>query len=445
LLCRISELFLDVFRPELAEGWARQACAIEPRSVIPQIQVAKALLQPNRLEEAIQALRHALVLDPRAAAAHAKLGEALARLGQPADAEAAIRRAIQLEPRSSSHWVDLAKLFLMASRPDDALAAARQAIAIDPRDYFAHASAARALLVTGRLEEGWAEYEWRYSQNDRPVSGEKLWDGSPLNGQRIILRAEQGIGDTIQFVRYAPLVRDRGGRVIVQCQRPLHHLIRTLDGVDEVAVSGEPVKDAQFDISMLSLPHRFGTTISTIPARVPYLHHDEARIPELRKRLSHLSGLKVGIAWSGNPLFPSDRARSMPLSALAPLTHITGVNVISLQKGPPSPEDQALMAELNVTDLGSACDLSDLAAAMTLLDLVISVDSAPTHLAGALARPVWLLLSSMADWRWMLDRDDSPWYPTLRIFRQTTPGEWSDVIERVAQSLRASVARGSLT
>jgi hypothetical protein len=298
-----------------------------------------------------------------------------------------------------------------------------------------------ALLQLGDFAAGAAEYEWRL----RPGRGaalpsleRPLWDGRPLPSKTILLRTEQGLGDAIQFVRYAPLVRARCGRVLLQCPPELSLLFATTPGIDQVVTTDEalPAFDAQ--APLMSLMRILETRLESIPAEVPYLAADPERVATLRARLGSAKALKVGLVWAGNPNFKGDRDRSLTsLSLLEPLLGVEGVSFFSLQKGERTGEIAALGLSERIVDLAPALDdFADTAAAISQLDLVISTCTSVPHLAGAMARPVWTLLAFAADWRWLLDREDSPWYPTMRLFRQRARGDWPGVIARVADELR---------
>lgn len=422
-----------------AEATARRGLEQHPRDASLLLNLGAALHQQGRIEDAIASYQAAAEIAPNAAIIYSNLADALARAARLADAEAAARRAIALEPRSSVHWSNLSTVLLRQGRFEEGLTAARQAIAFDPTDDWAHGNVAVALLSMGRMDaEAWGEYEHRPNARMLANPARRIWDGSPLKGDAIVLREEQGFGDTIMFVRYAALLRERAGagRVIVECRPVLKALLKIATGVDEVAAWGEPSVDAAWEVPMMSLPHRFSATLSTIPTRVPYLQSDAARVGRARAALASKKAFNVGIAWAGNPNHANDRLRSCPLDALAPLA-MDGVRLVSLQKGPAAERDAAVMSKLGVVDLARDCnDFADLAALISALDLIITVDTAPAHLAGALARPTWLLLPHVAEWRWMSDREDSPWYPTMRLFRQSAFGDWSSVAQRVAAELR---------
>jgi tetratricopeptide (TPR) repeat protein len=435
LLCRVSNALIELKEFKRAEPVARDAVRLGPGLAGPHLNLGVALHLQNRLAEAIAEYELAIRFDPTSAVTHGNLSDLLARLDRLAEAEAAARKAVELQPASTDQWSNLAAILARMDRYEDALAAARRAIELAPDNYRAHATAGLVLLMMGRMVEAWPEFEWRTHEWATPTD-RKQWDGSPLNGQPIVLRSEQGFGDTIQFIRYASMVKQRGGRVLVECSPLLKDLIATAPGVDGVFAWDGDAPNVNIEVWMMSLPHYFATTPEKIPATVPYLKHDPARADRLRPFTEIPTGLKVGLIWAGNPDHLNDRNRSCPLSALAPLTQIPGVQCFNLQKGVAAERDAALAAQLGLIDLARNCnDFADLAAAMSLMDLIISVDTAPAHLAGALARPVWLLLPRAAEWRWNLDPERSRWYSTMRLFRQPSTGDWDAVIQQVASTI----------
>jgi hypothetical protein len=307
----------------------------------------------------------------------------------------------------------------------------------------------------GDFKRGWPEYEWRWrnQQASMPPWSQPAWDGSPLAGRTILLRAEQGLGDTLHFIRYAPLVKRREGTVLVECQESLIPLLGGCPGIDGLVSRGSKAPPA-FDVQagLLSLPGLLGTTLDTIPTNVPYLFAESGRIERWGRELHGGAGFKVGIAWKGDPRY--DRRglsrRAVPLAQFLPLGRLPGVHLYSLQKGP-GVEQLGQVAHLfPVTDLGSRLDegggaFLDTAAVMKNLDLVVASDSAIGHLAGALGVPVWLALPSVAEWRWLREREDSPWYPDMRLFRQPEPGRWQGVFERMAREVGKVLAAGGGT
>jgi hypothetical protein len=296
-------------------------------------------------------------------------------------------------------------------------------------------------LLHGDFEHGWPEYEWRWKTRDfssgrRPFT-QPQWDGGSLNGRTILLHAEQGLGDTLQFIRYAPLVAEAAGNIVVECPAPLKRLLRHSLRQVPVLSKGEPLPPFDIHCPMLSLPLACRTTLANIPRQVPYLNADSELAAHWQGKLvSQRELLKVGLAWAGNKAHKNDRHRSIELSTLAPLGEVPHVSFISLQKGEPA--KQATRAPAGITLFDWSNELGDFADTATLianLDLIISVDTAVAHLAGAMGKPVWTLLPFVPDWRWLLEREDSPWYPTMRLFRQSAPGDWSGVITRVVGAL----------
>ena len=313
--------------------------------------------------------------------------------------------------------------------------------ALKPDYADAHWNLSLLNLLTGDFESGWPGFEWRWQTKQqnfhRRHDSRPLWDGQPLAGRTILLHAEQGLGDTIQFVRYVPLVQERGGRVVVECQPPLLSLLADSPGIDLVLAQGEPLPAFEVQAPLLSLPGILGTTLGSIPARVPYLRADPELAQSWRKKLEPLGGFKVGIVWQGNPQFKGDRQRSIPLRHYQALARVEGVRLLSLQKGPGADPLRAGATAFPVLDLGAQLEtFGDTAAVLENLDLLISSCTSVPHLAGALGVPVWLALPFVPDWRWLLEREDSPWYPHHRLFRQDRPGDWNGVFERIATALR---------
>jgi tetratricopeptide (TPR) repeat protein len=311
----------------------------------------------------------------------------------------------------------------------------RRACAVRPKHPASHFNLALTLLRAGRLREGFEEYEWRWQvpqfAAQRRDFAQPLWRGEPLAGRRILIHGEQGAGDAIQFVRYAPLLRAAGADVILQVLPHLERLLSWMEGQYPM-VNSLPA-DVPFDLHcpLMSLPHRFATEVDSIPAPAGFLVPAEMQ-SKWRERL-RTAGKSAGVVWAGNPWRYHDEARSLPVHFLPPLTHLPGIDWWSLQVGPAAAETPKGMVNLadELTDFGET------AAVISALDLVITVDTAAAHLAGSLGRPVWLLLPFVSDWRWMLGREDSPWYPSVRIFRQPRPGDWGQVMERVVGALRS--------
>ena len=455
------------------------ALALAPEHPDSRHNRAVALAELGRLEAAIEGYRHALAVRTDYPEAHYNLGNALRALRRDDEAAASYERAVALRadwPEAhSNHGMALAALGrteaaiaaygrALALRPEypealNGLALVRQsrgefaaaaqlfdrALALRPDFAQAHANRAQLRLQHGDFAQGWPEYEWRWKLPGvaLPPLPVPPWDGAPLAGRTILLRAEQGLGDTIQFVRYAPLLARRGARVVVECQPALARLLRSCPGIDAVVARGAALPPVDVQAPLLGLPGILGTTADSVPGGVPYLAVDADLAEPWRGLIGPSDGLRIGIAWQGNPVFPQDCHRRIPLAAFAPIAGIPGVRLVSLQRG--FGAGQLDRAGFPAVDLGrrleaAGGDLVDTAAAMLNLDLVITVCSALAHLAGALGRPVWVPLTVSPDFRWLLGREDTPWYPSMRLFRQRALDRWDEVFERVAAAVGALAA-----
>jgi len=327
-------------------------------------------------------------------------------------------------------------------RPADCLEHFEAAISRQPDHAEAHKSRAMTWLHLGDFERGWAEYEWRWKcKGFTPrLLDQPAWDGTSLQDRRILLFTEQGIGDTFQFVRYASLLADQGALVSVECPANLVPILSTCPGVARVIGQGSPLPDFDCHAALMSLPRLLGTTLATVPAHVPYLAAEANLVERWRRELQHSSAFKVGVVWQGNPKNGSDCRRSFPLECLTSLAGVPGVELYSLQKGRGLEQLVRVLGDFSIVDLSGRLDLgvgafTVTAAAMCNLDLIICCDTASAHLAGAMGRPVWLALSYAADWRWLLQREDSPWYPTMRLFRQPQLSDWGAVFQDMAGTL----------
>jgi hypothetical protein len=396
----------------------------------------------GRVIEAIAAYRRAVALNPDMPEAWLNLGNALKEGGQLDEAVAAYRRAVAVKPGYALGHSNLGYLLREKGRLDEAVAACRQAIEIDPEHSGAHSNLALALLVQGHFAEGWEAYEWRWKAEGFGTAardfGRPRWDGGALEGRTVLLHAEQGLGDALQFIRYLPLVQERGGKAIIECQPALQRLFGTMAGDVPVIAKGAALPAFDVHCPLLSLPRIFATDLANMPGDVPYLRADAAEASAWSDRLAaHPPGFRVGLVWAGNPNHTNDRNRSLKPASLLPLGAVKGVRFFSLQKGTGAEGRDGLPAGLELSDVaGELGDFADTAALIANLDLVITADTATAHLAGAMGRPVWTLLPFAPDWRWLLGREDSPWYPTMRLFRQAAIGDWPPVIARVCDQLR---------
>jgi tetratricopeptide (TPR) repeat protein len=400
-----------------------------------------ALGEGGDLTEAARCYRQALRINPNHALAHNNLGNVLVREGQLAEATESFRAAVRLDPQYADGLCNLGLALKFQGRLDEAAACFEQALSHHPDHPASHAHRALLRLLQGDFKEGWPEYEFRWTQlglAERHADSPR-WDGSPLADKTILVHAEQGLGDTIHFIRYAPLVKERAGTVLFECQAPLVHLLKGSAGIDQLVARGAPLPPFDVQIPLLSVPTHFTTSLAAIPANIPYLRADAERIASWGKELAPWSGFRIGIAWQGNATFRDDKSRSFPLKLFEAIASVEGVRLLSLQKGAGSDQINGLEGRFAVLDLGDRLDAEgafiDTAAIMMHLDLIVTVDSAAAHLAGALGVPVWVAVPFAPDWRWLLGREGSPWYPTMRLFRQKRPGDWGEVFERMAREI----------
>jgi tetratricopeptide (TPR) repeat protein len=383
-----------------------------------------------RFGAAAQALSLAVAANPSHASAHANLGNALADLDRPEAAEAALREAVRLDPMLVEAHVSLGHVLGERGATAEAIAACQRAIDLRPDLAAAHWNQGIACLLAGRFEEGWARYEWRkrrFPHAFAALSGPH-WQGEALDGRHILVLAEQGFGDAIQLARYLPLLAARGARVSLRCAAPLRPLLRQLAGVAVLGDGPLPAYDVWVD--QMSLPGLFATTLDTIPGPSPCLRAPPALAASWRRRLP--PDRRVGLVWAGNPAHSNDRRRSMPPDAVAALATSCAPRLVGLQVGPRAGE----LVARGVPELGRAlASYADTAAVLASLDLLVTVDTSVAHLAGALGVPTWVMLPYAPDWRWMRDRLDSPWYPSVRLFRQERAGDWSGVVREVTAVL----------
>jgi tetratricopeptide (TPR) repeat protein len=440
----LGNALIEKGRLNEAAACCRRAIALRPGYPEAHNNLGNALQQLGRLDEAVACYRAATDLRPGYLEAHTNLGKALQQQGRVDEAIACYRRALDLKPGYPDAHNNLGSALQEQGEMDAAIACYRRAIDLRPAFPRAHVNLALALLATGDLAAGWVEYEWRAKTpelaRDRRNFRQPQWRGEAAAGRTLLIHAEQGFGDTLQFCRYAAMALARGLRVFLWVQEPLVRLLRGLPGVDLVAGRGEALPDFDLHCPMLSLPLAFATTLASIPATTPYLHADPAQVAAWRTRLAAMPNqtCRIGLAWAGSSIMVSDRRRSLPPERLAPLFDVPGAQFFNLQKdGPAAP------AHFPLTDvMAEMADFADTAALIATLDLVISVDTAVAHLAAALGKPVWLLDRFAPDWRWLLGRRDSPWYPTLRLYRQPRPGDWDSVIADIVRDLRARDAPG---
>jgi tetratricopeptide (TPR) repeat protein len=422
----------------------RRAVRLNPASVSARINLGWALAEAGEFELAANASRQALRLDANQPLARLTLGRALHRLALRGDdcieaAVDALREAVRLAPGDAEPTYALGYLLHDLGRTAQAEACLREAIRRQPGHAKAHFTLAALLLATGRLQEGWAEWEWRWGLPDIALRLPGLpWCGEAAPERVLLVYHEQGLGDFIQFCRFLPAAAARV-RVVVEARPSLERLIAPLPGVERVVATGTPEPPAHdFHCGIASLARPFVASFADLPV-APYLRADPAAVQAWRQRLAPLPGLRVGLAWAGSATYAKDRERSIPAAALAALSGTRGVSWVSLQK-----ERTAASVPLALNDwTAELADFADTAALIAALDLVVSVDTVIAHLAGALGHPVWLLNRFDTDWRWLREREDSPWYPSLRIFRQARPGDWNGLLARLRTALQTHAAERS--
>ncbi|TAN45965.1 MAG: tetratricopeptide repeat protein [Nitrospirae bacterium] len=400
----LAQIYATKKMPSQAIEFYLKAIGSSPSNAELHNNLGVVLFETDNIDEAIECYRKALTLDPDYAAAYYNLGNALRADGN-------IEEAIDCYKHSVKN--------------DNSLS-------------YAHWNLAILLLLTGRFDEGWQEYEWRWELKNYITKRDfarPLWDGTDLNGKTILLHTEQGFGDAIQFIRYVPLIEQRGGRIIIECQKELISLFSSIKGIADFKAQGEGLPPFDLHCPFLTIPYIFKTTNENIPSKTPYLTVNNSLVQKWTESAGiDRSRFNIGIVWAGNPRNLNDRQRSLSLDLFSAFSGLKNIQLYSLQKGPAS--EQINSSAIPIKDpTAEIKDFSDTAALIMGLDLVISVDTAVAHLAGALSRPVWLLIPPIPDWRWQLNREDSPWYPTMRLFRGTKNGQWNDVIERIKNEL----------
>ncbi len=439
-------------RDEAAASW-RAALALRPDHAGARNNLGILLAEAGELAEAEEHLRAVLAVGVSHPALHNNLAVVLRDGGRPEEALVEAWRAVALDPDYADAHSNLAILLDEAGQTAAAVAEWRRALTLDPNHAQAHFNLGLALLRQGEMAQGWREFAWRWRGGARHLLPRGFagpeWGGEDLGGGTLLLYAEQGYGDAIHFARYATVAAARGARVVLEVRRPLARLLATVSGVSAVAVAGEDdLPPYRAHLPLMSVPGVVGTTLATIPADVPYVRAEAGAAAAWRARLAEAlgPGLRVGLVWAGDPrpgdarAHAIDKRRSVALARLLPLLATPGAVFVSLQKGEAAAQIRDLPAALRPYDaMDEMADFADTAALVANLDLVIAVDTAVAHLAGALGRPVWILSRFDGCWRWLLGRDDSPWYPTARLFRQERPGDWDGVVARLAAELARAI------
>jgi tetratricopeptide (TPR) repeat protein len=440
-------LLLKLEQPAQALAIFDRIAALAPDHFGTRINRGNALAMLGRLDEALAQYDALLVAHPAHAELHFNRGHALASLGRHEDAIAAYDQAVGSRPGYLKAHLNRGVALQALNRHQEAIVSFENVLTIDRGHSDAAHNAALSRLTLGDYQAGFQLHETRFARSGMPARrrgfGKPLWLGEfPLHRKTILLHAEQGLGDTIQFARYAPVLARQGGKVVLEVPAELVTLLGRLEGVAYVVARGAPLPAFDLHCPVGSLPLALATEVATIPAAIPYLAASDERVAQWRTRLAGLPSPRIAIAWSGRAGHPNDRNRSLALARLAPLLALERASFISVQREL-SDADAVTLADIpRITAVGADLrDFDDTAAVLALADLVIAVDTAVAHLAGAMGRPTWILLPFSPDWRWMLGRDDSPWYPTARLYRQPAPGDWDSVIARVGEDVAGMAGR----
>ena len=444
LLNRASAL-LSMQRPQEALANLDAVLATQPRNGAALLSRGVARAGVGRHAEALEDFNAAIASSPGNPTALYNRGNTLLQLGEPAQALADFDRVLGAVPQHRLAWNNRGRALEMLNRHDEAAASYGKAIALD-KDYAdAHFNLALTLLAVGQLAQGFAEYEWRWKRTgvtDRRRDYRRpLWLGDfPLGRKTILLHAEQGLGDSIQFARYASMLANAGARVILEVQPELKTLLGGLPGIASCHARGEPLPAYDFQCPLGSLPLALKTTAATVPAPIPYVAADAARVEAWRAVIEAMPGKRVALAWAGHVHHINDANRSVALAALEPLLTQDGVSFVSIQHELRANDADILARHGHVTHLGGQfADMADTAAVMALVDLVIAVDTSVAHLAAAMGRPTWVVLPFTPDWRWTLSGERSPWYPQARLFRQPAMGDWASVVANLRGALAAEI------
>ena len=435
-------LLLDRKRPAEAIAAFDVLLAAQPRHIQALVNRGNARSALGDAGAALADYDAALAAAPGHPLALYNRGNALRTLGRTGDALAAYDNALKSAPNHVNAWLNRGMTLAGINRHQDALASYGKMLAIQPDNAEAHFNAALSLLTLGDYPRGLTEYEWRWKRagmTARKDLRKPLWLGeTPLAGKTILLHAEQGLGDTVMFARYAPVLARSGARVVLEVQSELKELLDGLEGVAAVVARGEPLPPFDLHCPLASLPLARKTDLSSIPADMPYLSASGERIAKWRPRLEALPSPRVALAWSGRATHFNDSNRSLSLAQFEPLLNLPNARFISVQRDLRPADANMLARETRILNLGGElADFADTAAVLAHADLTICVDTSVAHVAGALGRPAYVLLPFQPDWRWTLDRETSPWYPAMRLFRQPAPGDWASVIARVRDELAA--------
>jgi Tfp pilus assembly protein PilF len=435
---------INLARSDYVKALEFMAAAMKanPGSAETQCNYGYILQKLERHDDALIYFERSLIAAPNSVSTLLNCGTSLYQLNRLTEALANFDRALALEPKNVNALYNRANVLCELRRTDESLAAFAATLALDPAHAGAHWNEGLARLLLGDFETGWKKYEWRWQtesqKQQRRDFAQPVWLGNgPLAGKIILVHAEQGYGDTLQFVRYLPKLAALGAKVVLEVQPALYPLLAGVKGASQVIAKGMPLPHFEMHCPMMSLPLALKTTLDSIPSDIPYLEAPEERLGKWQDRLQPRRGLRVALAWAGSATHKRDLARSIPLAKLQMMFKINNeIEWLSVQRDLRDGDTDILRPHSHVRHLGAELnDFADTAAVLSLADLVVTVDTAIAHLAGALGQPVWVLLPSSPDFRWLLERDDSPWYPSARLFRKPSMGDWDSVVTRIHQSL----------
>jgi tetratricopeptide (TPR) repeat protein len=441
----LGSVFEELGQTDKAIYYYQEAIKYDPQFVGSYNNLGNVYRKIGQEDKAIPYFEKAIGVNPNFWGSYYNLGEVFQNKGQIDEAISLFQKALQLNPKHIASLNNLGNCLKEKGLFNEAIICCQTAIQIQPDYAEPRFNRSLLLLLLGNYVEGLKEYEWRWKIKDsfsyQRKFSQPLWQRTDIRGLTILLHAEQGLGDVIQFIRYAPYVAQLGAKVIVECHKELKSLLKNVEGIQQVISQGEELLPFDVHCPIASLPLIFKTNPKNIPAKIPYIQLDSILVKTWQNKLrSDHSKLNIGFVWAGNPKHNNDRNHSIPFSYFLALEKFTDITFYSLQKGKASEQSKNLSVGIKFVDLTEELnDFSDTAALIENLDLVITVDTSVAHLTGALGKPVWTLLPFAPDWRWMLDREDSPWYPTMRLFRQPAPGDWKSVMEKVSEELQKLV------
>lgn len=419
----------------------RKAISLNPNFAEAYNHIGTLFQENGQFDIAEEYYKKALSLNPDFPDVYYNIGVLLKDKGESNEALRYLSRALEINPYFSESLINIGEIYKEAGNLLEAIEFYKKAIDMNPDFPDAHFILACAYLSIGNFEEGWKEYEWRWKTKEFKTLKRDFkkprWNGKDIGGKRVLLICEQGFGDTIQFIRYSKLLKGLNAYIVVEVQKELCNLFKRIKEIDSMIIRGEELPDFDFYSPLMSLPYVFKTRLETIPNEVPYINLDDETVKKWDLKLCDDKKLKIGIAWAGNPGHKKDKYRTISLIDYLPILRLKDVNYYSLQKGIGSEQLKELPDDINIIDMTNEInDFLDTAGLIMNLDLVITVDTAVAHLAGALGKTVWVLIPYVPDWRWMLDREDSPWYPTMRLFRQSRKDNWKDVIDDIIDELK---------